>query len=289
MKKVSVYLITQNRKELLVRAIESVLNQDYPNFELIVVDDCSTDGTLEVLESYSSDSRFQFITNDRIQGACYSRNRAIERASGELITGLDDDDYFEAERISSLVSVYQDKYAFVCSCCNELSQNGDRTFRPNGFAEGEFGLEQLLHNNLVGNQVLTSKAKFMEIGGFDEEMPAFQDYDTWVRLLQNTPIAYKTAHPSYILQADHGGQRISSSSNRKLTGLEKFIAKHATLMTPNHRKSMAVLKLKVSGAHFGLFTLIKMITKNNYRTVLSLYLSRNFSGFKKVLDRRKVS
>ncbi|TKB53939.1 glycosyltransferase [Ferrimonas aestuarii] len=289
MKKVTVYLITQNRKQLLVRAIESVLQQDYDNLELIVVDDCSTDGTADVLADYENEPRLRYFINERIQGACYSRNRAIKHASGELITGLDDDDYFEPNRVSELVEAYSDDYAFVCSCCNELSQDGTKIYRPNGFPEGEFGLDALLHNNLVGNQVLTSKAKFESVGGFDVEMPAFQDFDTWVRLLAKYPKAAKISSPSYVLQTDHGSQRISSSSNRKLDGLTRFIAKHKRHMTSAHLKSMKILKFKVSGSKYGLGDLISSISVHNYRSALSLYLAQNCSGLKQKLDGRKAN
>src|SRR5512143_3860267 len=96
---VSVYLPTRNRAASLRRAIESVLAQTYADFELIVVDDGSSDGTREVLESVQrSDARVRAIHHSVSRGAPASRNAAIAAAHGEWLTGLDDDDEFLPRR-----------------------------------------------------------------------------------------------------------------------------------------------------------------------------------------------
>lgn len=92
---ISIYIPTHNRIELLKKAINSVLEQTYTNWELIVVNDASTDNTEEYLKKISSsDSRIRYFTNETPKGACYSRNIAIKNSSGKYITGLDDDDVF---------------------------------------------------------------------------------------------------------------------------------------------------------------------------------------------------
>src|SRR4030067_1733348 len=95
---VTVYIPTKNRLELLQRAIKSVQTQTYPNIELIVVDDGSTDGTREYLEKEVGVGNFKAIFHDKSLGACATRNAAIKSSRGELITGLDDDDYFLSDR-----------------------------------------------------------------------------------------------------------------------------------------------------------------------------------------------
>jgi len=97
---VTVYIPTYNRLELLKRAVKSVLDQDYSNIELIVVDDGSSDGTVDYLECVSqADQRVRYFVNEVNSGACVSRNKAIWAEKGEFITGLDDDDYFLNDRI----------------------------------------------------------------------------------------------------------------------------------------------------------------------------------------------
>lgn len=100
---VTVYMPTHNRGALIRRAIDSVLNQTYKNLELIICSDGSTDETVDILQEYcDKDPRISYVVNETSQGACYSRNRCIERAKGEFITGLDDDDEFTANRIELL-------------------------------------------------------------------------------------------------------------------------------------------------------------------------------------------
>src|SRR3954466_15167188 len=96
---VSVYIPTRNRRALVERAIKAVLEQDYRELEVIVVDDASTDDTPAFLKAAAAaDSRLTFFANDRPSGAPAARNRAIAAAKGAFVTGLDDDDYFEPTR-----------------------------------------------------------------------------------------------------------------------------------------------------------------------------------------------
>ena len=100
----SVYVATRNRVEKLRVAVNSVLAQTNNNFELIVVDDASDDGTSEYLRSMAnSDARIKVLRNESRCGPQVARNRAIGLASGEFVTGLDDDDWFHPERLAVLV------------------------------------------------------------------------------------------------------------------------------------------------------------------------------------------
>ncbi len=105
---VTIYIPTYNRVELLKRAIDSVLTQTYKNIEIIIVDDCSPDTTIQFLEKLTKkDSRVRYFQNEKNSGACVSRNKAILEAKGEFITGLDDDDYFLPNRVEDFVSYWK--------------------------------------------------------------------------------------------------------------------------------------------------------------------------------------
>ena len=98
---ISIYMPTWNRQQLAIRAIKSVLRQDYNNWEMIIVDDCST--SWEQLQQYVTalnDPRITYIHNDINSGACAVRNQAIMLAQGEYITGIDDDDEWTPNRLS---------------------------------------------------------------------------------------------------------------------------------------------------------------------------------------------
>ena len=104
---VTIYLPTKNRVNLLRRAVDSVLSQTYANIELIVIDDGSSDETSALLSSIrAGDARLKIITNSVSVGSNASRNSAIQAATGDFITGLDDDDAFEPYRIEKFVEAW---------------------------------------------------------------------------------------------------------------------------------------------------------------------------------------
>lgn len=236
---VTVYIPTYNRLELLKRAVESVLNQDYKNIELIVVDDGSNDGTVEYLNELSKQHKnFRFFVNEVNSGACVSRNKAIWAASGEFITGLDDDDEFSKDRISTFLNTPElDSYSYLCSrtliCREKKKYIGSRK-------TGTINKHDLLNKNIVGNQVFTKTTGLRAINGFDEIFPAWQDYDTWLRLTLKFGPGYKIKKPTYITYIS---QQIDSITNntKKDIGYKHFVAKHKKILS---KKNMVSLKIE---------------------------------------------
>jgi glycosyltransferase involved in cell wall biosynthesis len=99
MPKVSVIIITYNRADLLSRAINSVLFQDYQDFELLIIDDASTDNTSEIVRAFN-DNRIKYYLNEKNLGIAKSRNKGISLAVGEYIAMLDSDDYWISRDIN---------------------------------------------------------------------------------------------------------------------------------------------------------------------------------------------
>ena len=98
---ISIYMPTWNRQQLAIRAIKSVLRQDYPHWEMIIVDDCSS--SYEQLQQFVeglNDPRVRYTHNEINSGACAVRNQAIVQAQGHYITGIDDDDEWTPNRLS---------------------------------------------------------------------------------------------------------------------------------------------------------------------------------------------
>jgi glycosyltransferase involved in cell wall biosynthesis len=257
---VSVYVPTRNRVALLERAIASVLGQNYDAIELVVVDDASEDATPELLRTRAREhARLRHFRNDRPRGACAARNRAIEEARGVFVTGLDDDDEFMPERVAALVAAHQDRFAFVCSRDLVQTRHGRVIQNP---ASGVITLDQLLHYNRVGNQVLVLRERMRAVAGYDEELPAFQDYDLWVRLVARYGPCLKLADASYLTHAEHD-DRISASSERRVQGHARFVAKNAQRFTPAHRASMELLRRKIAGERLGPFDYLRLVNRDN--------------------------
>lgn len=260
---ISVYMPTYNRVQMAIRAIESVLAQDYPNLELLVVDDASSDDTWQVLTNkYINDERIRFFRQSSGQGACAARNRAISEAKGEFVTGIDDDDEFLPNRLSSLYSAYDDKYSCVCS--GYIWDYG--TVQKRLFATRRVvGLAELLDLHTLSNQALVKRDRMLALGGFDINLAAFQDYDMWVRVVQAYGPALRIATPSYKVNVGHELGRITNSPKR-LDAHKQFVAKHRAQMSERnlqnqmfYRRSMEQIPFRftelISSCRYGLVTL----------------------------------
>jgi glycosyltransferase involved in cell wall biosynthesis len=228
---VSVYIPTLSRLELLKRALSSVLAQSMVDFEVIVVDDGSSDGTLEYLAEIGCiNSKVKYISNSSGKhGACRSRNIAIHAASGKFVAGLDDDDYFHPNRLEILISNYKKEYGFVAS--NHLVIGAKGVSRSSFFPR-IVTAELLLTRNAIGSHALIERSRIIEVGGYDEELRASQDVDLWVRLIDKFGPALRVAKPLYFMDVSHDLSRISTSSSRDL-GTSQFIRKHGVRMTPS--------------------------------------------------------
>ena len=217
---VTVYITTFNRIALLKRAIESVQKQTYPNIEIIVADDGSSDGTSEYLREQESLGHLKAIINDSgaSRGACYGRNAAIFAAKGEFITGLDDDDYFETWRIQTFV----DKWSKFEASAEPFAGLFDSIVEHRTYGvvkcydNPQVRYQELRRSNLIGNQVFTKTSFMREINGFDVEMPALQDWDTWLRLTEKFGVLHNCLSFSYVQIHDHGGVRISEKPEEKV-------------------------------------------------------------------------
>lgn len=110
---VSIIMPSWNTGRFIAESIQSVLDQTYTKWELLIVDDCSTDNTDEVVKSFS-DSRIKYYKNEKNSGAALTRNRAIREAKGEWIAFLDSDDLWEPQKLENQI-VFMNKNGYVFS------------------------------------------------------------------------------------------------------------------------------------------------------------------------------
>jgi glycosyltransferase involved in cell wall biosynthesis len=237
---VSVYLPTHNRADLLAECISSVLAQTWSDYELIVVDDGSTDHTPEVLaESAALDPRVRVIRLATSQGAPHARNVAIEAMCGEYATGIDDDDLMLPWRLAQLMKAASDRWSFICSAF-VLEKAGGRRRIINARARS-ITLNDILHRNIAGNQALVRVDRLREIGGFDEALRSSQDYDLWTRLIERYGPAFRVSGASYRMRSGYTASNITHSPARAI-GADQYFAKHQPLMNSSHHKSQRLLQ-----------------------------------------------
>lgn len=228
---VSVVVPTYNRAHLLPRAIRSVLNQTYDEYELVIVDDGSTDDTQEVVSQFG-DERIRYVRFEENRGANAARNRGVSEAAGEYVSFLDSDDELTEKHLEAVVDRLEQSPAAVagaCTGCEIVTENGTVP-SIHEVRDAAFELEDILHCNVIGSISCTTfqRSVFEEVGCFDERLPSSQDHDLYIRVLKD----YRIAAIDKILTRYHvHGDQISYDLDRRTTGRKRLVEKHSPLVS----------------------------------------------------------
>jgi glycosyltransferase involved in cell wall biosynthesis len=223
MSTVSVIIPTYNRARVLKQAIDSVLAQDFHDFEIVVVDDGSTDSTPEILESYQQIC----VVRQGHRGVSAARNAGIAWAAGSLIAFLDSDDVWLAEKLSTQVAFFNTHpNALICQTEEIWIKNGIRA-NPKKRHKKHSGMifERCLELCIVSpSAVMMRRCLFDEIGGFDETLPVCEDYDLWLRVTCRFPV-YLIEAPLVIKRGGHPDQlsRRRGMDRFRIRALEKIL------------------------------------------------------------------
>ena len=189
MPEVSVIIPTYNRKEMVQEAVESVLSQTYQDFELIVVDDGSEDGTREMIQrEFPGLLTYLYQEN---QGVSRARNRGIETSRGKYIAFLDSDDLWLKKKLERQVQfMQQNPEAMICYTDEIWIRRGVRVNPKKKHAKHSGWIyPQCLPLCIISpSSVLMRRELLEEVGGFDPEFPVCEDYDLWLRVALRYPI-----------------------------------------------------------------------------------------------------
>lgn len=183
---VSIVMPAWNRQDLIRLAIESVIAQTYQKWELLVVDDGSTDNTVDVVRGYvSKDSRVKIFTPGR-GGVCKARNHGIEKANGKWVAFLDSDNEWTPDYLFGSIASLEEKNANVAYSAIEMNNKGNIRYRTTTPSP-----ELLETGNFVDLNALVVRAKTLDkIGYFDEDLRRMVDYDLVIRLSKDTDFIY---------------------------------------------------------------------------------------------------
>lgn len=207
---VTVYITTHNRSKKLLRAFYSVMLQKYKNIEIIISDDGSSDKTQFYGERLAKKySNVIYIRNETPRGANSARNNALRVATGEFITGLDDDDVFTSDRICLFLENWNEEYAFLCDNLINKYKNSSRKDFNQKEKKIIFKRDMLLVNNAT-NQIFTRVEYLKGIEGFNETLKKFQDWDCWLRLSNKYGNGLRLNNQTYIMYHDED-VRVSKS------------------------------------------------------------------------------
>lgn len=204
MPKISVIIPTYNREDFICETIQSVLNQTYKDFEIIVIDDGSTDNTKKRLEPYLSKIK---LIDQKNHERAISRNKGVKNSTGEYIAFLDSDDLWTKDKLEKQVEVLENKkdIILVYGQCLRINENSKKIKIAKRQTEGFSGnvFEKLLFRNFIASPTPLIRRKIFEnTPGFKTKYIPYEDWEYWIRLsllgdffFIPKPLAYYRIHP----------------------------------------------------------------------------------------------
>jgi glycosyltransferase involved in cell wall biosynthesis len=268
----SIIIPTFNRCKLLNRALNSVFNQTYSDYEVIVIDDGSTDDTAEMLQKNFTHLRYSCQSNHGVSAA---RNKGLELAKGEWVAFLDSDDEWLPQKLEKQISLLKAKPDYKICHTEELwIRNGVRVnqMKKHKKAGGWIFPQCLPICAMSPSSILIHRSVFDSIGYFDTSLPACEDYDLWLRITAKYPVLY-LEEP---LIKKYGGH--DDQLSKKHWGMDRYriqalqnIISGGTLNNENKQKAKAMLIKKCNVFQNGALKRGKMIDVQHYQKIINQF------------------
>ena len=229
--RVSVVIPTYNREHTVERAIKSVLDQTYRNFELIVVDDASSDNTEIIVKKLAAeDKRIRYIRHENNLGVTSGRNTGIHHARGYYLTFLDDDDQMLSHKLESETTILDNhKELIICTTgFSFIRSSTGELLKKVKFEQRIIDQKTALRGNcMTTNDFTVVREAALKIGGYDVSQPARDDYDFWIRITsqgKGIQVPLYTVN-KYVMRDD----QISHGFGKKLRGTKLLLEAHRRL------------------------------------------------------------
>jgi glycosyltransferase involved in cell wall biosynthesis len=209
-----------------MRAIKSVLAQTYQNFEIIVVDDGSTDTTEEVIKRYR-DNRIKYIKHQKTKGPGAARNTGIDASSGDYIAFLDSDDEWQSTKIDAQIEIFRNRNlnpGLVYTGVKIINRDKRVIEKIIPIYKGYVFDKILSTNFIVGSSTIMIRRNVLDkVGIFDESLPSCEDWDLWIRIAQYYDFYFA---PELLVKHYSHSKRISTQFGTVLLGLKMFSRKY---------------------------------------------------------------
>lgn len=207
---VSIIMAAYNAEKTIGLAIESVLKQTYPDFELLVVNDCSDDGTEALVRTYiEQDERIRLISNEENRGVSYTRKHGLQEAKGAWIAILDSDDVWVPEKLEKQIALQERVQADLLFTGSAFMDEQGRSIAWVLHAPAEISYRQLLKQNVLSNSsALVRKELYARYYAEGDAM--HEDFALWLRILKEGRKAYGVDEPLLIYRI----ARHSKSGNK---------------------------------------------------------------------------
>lgn len=290
---ISIITASYNKERYISETIESVLKQTYSNWELLIIDDLSTDDTIKIVESYLKiDDRIRLFKNKNNNGANFCRNQGIKESKGEYVVFLDADDVLIPSCIENRLKViYNTSYDF-CVFTSGTFYNVIGDNENIWYPQSKKPLLDFLSHTLPWQimQPMWKKNTLVDVNGFDEAFNRLQDVELHTRVLLNRNITYKQiiAKPDCYYRIDEERKNFSTFQllKRWADSSVLYCQKFHFIVNKSHQKYLIGTILKT---YFQIILNFKQnkITKNEFDTLRSiLFLSNTYTEsnlFKKSL------
>lgn len=217
---VSVCIATYNRAELVSATIQSVQNQSYQDMEILIIDDCSDDGTEGIVSRFMRfDKRIKYIKHKKNKGLASARNTAINNSRGHFFTFIDDDDLWESSFIEEFVKVALKYDKNWCFCCGSRSNDACSIPRFKG------SLKDYISKGFtppVAAQFYYTET-LREIGGYNPQIKSGVDHDLWLKLAVNGCKIKSLEKCLAIPNQDANKERITTNPEKRTRGIQKSL------------------------------------------------------------------
>lgn len=244
---VSVIIPTYNRAAWVGEAIASVLEQTYPALELIVVDDGSDDPTQEVVAAFGERLRY---LRQRQAGVSAARNRGVAASQGSLVAFLDSDDLWLPGKVAAQVALFQAQPEIQACYTDEIWIRHGVRVNPRQIHQKHSGwvFEQALPLCIISpSAIMMRRTLWDRLGGFDEQLPACEDYDLWLRMTLTTPV-WLLPERLMVKRGGHADQlsrRVPVLDQYRITALEKILAAPLTVVQRQQVLRQLVTKCRI--------------------------------------------
>jgi glycosyltransferase involved in cell wall biosynthesis len=287
--RVSIIIPTYNREKFILRALQSAINQTFQDFEVLIIDDASTDNTYKTVLSLKNE-KIRYFKLDNNVGQCVARNYGIGKSSGEYIAFLDSDDEWLPTKLEKQIKLLDSDNKIGAVYCSSYNTD-DRTgimdlIKSDKYKRGNISFDLLSGLCPPTPSLFVVKSEIIkEAGMFDEKLITFVDVDLWLRIAQKCEFDF--VNEPLAIKHDHSEDQYISNFNKRNKGLLLFTNKWESHIV----SAVGVKKYRKLRSHFVETILIPVlqIPPDDYRTkfrrILSLFLiyERSFRSFKLII------
>ena len=255
MPKISIIIPTYNRADMLVRAVESVLAQTYQDFEIIVVDDGSTDHTREALQQFGEQVRYLYQENSGLPAV--ARNAGIKIARGEYLAFLDSDDCWLPDKLQTQLAVLETHatVGLVCANAYQINRRGQRSGRlyhaPGLGKSGPVFLDLLEENFVITSTVMLRREALAMAGAFPEtkKLRVGEDYTLWLRVALDWEVKYLAQPLTEYRDVPAAGVRGEQDNVAYFTGMTHLLRSFSHVSMNRRYRRALNLRLGVQRKH----------------------------------------